>query len=67
MRCAVPGSLFSRNGGVGWVVGLDDLTGLFQPMILNFLQLLLAHLLMPYSTLGLTPLKALFPLVVESY
>jgi len=26
--------VFSRNGGVGWVVGLDDLRGLFQPMIL---------------------------------
>ena len=25
---------FSRNGGVGWMVGLDDLRGLFQPMIL---------------------------------
>jgi len=25
---------FSRHGGVGWMVGLDDLRGLFQPMIL---------------------------------
>ena len=25
---------FSRRGGVGWMVGLDDLRGLFQPMIL---------------------------------
>jgi len=23
-----------RNGGVGWMVGLDDLRGLFQPIIL---------------------------------
>jgi len=22
---------FSRHGGVGWMVGLDDLRGLFQP------------------------------------
>ena len=27
---------FSRKGGVGWMVGLDDLEGLFQPMILWF-------------------------------
>jgi len=27
---------FSRNGGVGCMVGLDDLRGLFQPMILWF-------------------------------
>jgi len=27
---------FSRNGGVGWTVGLDDLRGVFQPMILWF-------------------------------
>ena len=27
---------FSRNGGVGWMVGLDDLRGLFQPVILWF-------------------------------
>jgi len=27
---------FSRLGGVGWMVGLDDLRGLFQPMILWF-------------------------------
>ena len=25
---------FSRNDGVGWMVGLDDLRGLFQPTIL---------------------------------
>ena len=25
---------FGRHGGVGWKVGLDDLRGLFQPMIL---------------------------------
>jgi len=25
---------FNRHGGVGWMVGLDDLRGLFQPMIL---------------------------------
>jgi len=25
---------FSRHGGVGWMVGLDDLRGLFRPMIL---------------------------------
>jgi len=25
---------FSRHGGVGWMVGLNDLRGLFQPMIL---------------------------------
>ena len=25
---------FSRHGGVGWMVGLNDLIGLFQPMIL---------------------------------
>jgi len=25
---------FSRHGGVGWMVGLHDLRGLFQPMIL---------------------------------
>jgi len=25
---------FSRHGGVGWMVGLDDLRGLFQPIIL---------------------------------
>jgi len=25
---------FSRHCGVGWMVGLDDLRGLFQPMIL---------------------------------
>jgi len=27
---------FSRNGGVGWMIGFDDLRGLFQPMILWF-------------------------------
>jgi len=27
---------FNRNGGVEWMVGLDDLRGLFQPMILWF-------------------------------
>jgi len=27
---------FSRCGGVGLMVGLDDLRGLFQPMILRF-------------------------------
>ena len=27
---------FSRNSSVGLVVGLDDLRGLFQPMILRF-------------------------------
>jgi len=26
--------MFSRHGGVGLTVGLDDLRGLFQPMIL---------------------------------
>ena len=25
------GTWFSRHGGVGWMVGLDDLKGLFQP------------------------------------
>jgi len=25
------GIWFSRHGGVGWMVGLDDLRGLFQP------------------------------------
>ena len=25
---------FTKNGGIGWMVGLDDLRGLFQPMIL---------------------------------
>jgi len=25
---------FSRHGGVGWMVGLNDFRGLFQPMIL---------------------------------
>ena len=25
---------FSSNGGVGWMVGLRDLRGLFQPVIL---------------------------------
>jgi len=25
---------FIRHGGFGWMVGLDDLRGLFQPMIL---------------------------------
>jgi len=25
------GTLFSRHGGAGWMVGLDDLRGLFQP------------------------------------
>ena len=35
---------FSRHGGVGWMVGLDDLRGLFQPsrfydsMILSFMS-----------------------------
>jgi len=29
---------FSRHGGVGWMVGLDDLRGLFQPMILRNLH-----------------------------
>jgi len=28
------GTWFSRHGGVGWMVGLDDLRGLFQPVIL---------------------------------
>ena len=28
------GIWFSRHDGVGWMVGLDDLRGLFQPMIL---------------------------------
>ena len=28
------GVWFSRNGGVGWMVGLDDLGDVFQPMIL---------------------------------
>ena len=27
---------FSRHGVVGWMVGLDDLRGLFQPMILFY-------------------------------
>jgi len=26
----------SRHGGVGWIVGLHDLRGLFQPMTLRF-------------------------------
>jgi len=30
------GMWFSRCGGVGLIVGLDDLRGLFQPMILCF-------------------------------
>ena len=25
---------FSRHGGAGWMVGLHDLRGLFQPMVL---------------------------------
>ena len=29
---------FNRNGGVGLMVGLDDLRGLLQPMILRFTQ-----------------------------
>ena len=29
---------FSRHGGAGWMVGLDDLRGLFQPMILWLLR-----------------------------
>ena len=28
------GTWFSRHGGVGWMVGLDDLRGLFQSIIL---------------------------------
>jgi len=32
---------FSRNGGVGWMVGLDDLQGLFQPTILWFYSVIL--------------------------
>ena len=31
--------VFSRHGGVGWMVGLNDLRGLFQPMILWFYAL----------------------------
>jgi len=31
------GIWFSRHGGVGVMVGLDDLRGLFQPMILYML------------------------------
>jgi len=27
-------SAHSRRGGVGWMVGVDDLRGLFQPMII---------------------------------
>ena len=27
-------ALWGRHGGVEWVVGLDDLKGLFEPMIL---------------------------------
>jgi len=27
---------FSRHGGVGLIVGLEDLRGLFQPVILQF-------------------------------
>ena len=27
---------FSRHGGVGWMVGVDDFRGLFQPTILRF-------------------------------
>jgi len=30
------GAWFSRHGGVGVTVGLDDLRGLFQPVILGF-------------------------------
>ena len=30
------GIWFSKHGGVGLTVGLDDLRGLFQPMILWF-------------------------------
>ena len=30
------GICFSRNGSVGWMVGLDDLRSLFQPMTLQF-------------------------------
>jgi len=29
---------FSSHGGVGWMVGLDDLRGLVQPMILWFYE-----------------------------
>jgi len=33
-RCGTSAYGLSRHGGVGWMVGLDDLRGLFQPMIL---------------------------------
>jgi len=32
------GIWFSTHGGVGWVVGLHELKGLFQPMILWFYE-----------------------------
>jgi len=35
---------FSRHGGVGWMIGLDDLRGPFQPMILRFSDLSLSFL-----------------------
>jgi len=28
--------MVNRHGGVGWMVGLHGLRGLFQPMILSF-------------------------------
>ena len=40
------GMWFGRHDGVGWMVGLDDLRGLFQPVILLFslcLAILFAH------------------------
>jgi len=43
------GTWFGRHGGVGLTVGLDDLRGLFQPMILLFL--LISDLNLPSSSL----------------
>jgi len=37
------GTWFSRHGGVGLTVGLDDLKGIFQPMILQFYDSMKEH------------------------
>ena len=33
--------VFSRHGGVRLTIGLDDLRGLFKPMILQFHELMI--------------------------
>jgi len=48
--------MLCSHGGIGWMAGLDNRRGLFQPMILWFYEIFSPHLATKTKTL--TPIYA---------